>query len=73
MSGNPNIIKKMNILERKQYEKGVGEEILKDPYVKICTTTTSYLARILESYGKKVFVSKNKLSLKDLEITGKYS
>ncbi|MDI6778181.1 MAG: glycosyltransferase [Patescibacteria group bacterium] len=60
--------KKMNILERKQYEKGIGEEILKDPYVKVCTTTTSYLAKILEGYGKKVFVSKNKLSLKDLEI-----
>ena len=63
--------KKMNVLERKQYEKGAGEEILKDPYVKICTTTTSYLAKILESYGKKVFVSKNKLSLKDLEIADK--
>lgn len=64
--------RKMNILEKKQYEKGVGEEILKDPYVKVCTTTTSYLARILESYGKKVFVSTNKLSLKDLEITGRF-
>lgn len=63
--------KKMNILERKQYEKGIGEEILKDPYVKVCTTTTSYLAKILEGYGKKVFVSKNKLSLEDLEIVEK--
>ncbi|MDP1845257.1 MAG: glycosyltransferase [Candidatus Moranbacteria bacterium] len=58
---------KMNILEQKQYEKGVGEEILKDPYVKTCVTTTAYLAKILESYGKKVFVSTNKLSLKDLK------
>lgn len=63
--------KRMNVLERKQYEKGVGEEILKDPYVKTCTTTTSYLAKILEGFGKKVFVSKNKLSLKDLEIVKK--
>lgn len=63
--------KKMNALERKQYEKGVGEEILKDPYVKVCTTTTLYLAKILENYGKKVFVSKNKLSIKDLEIADK--
>lgn len=59
---------KMNALEKKQYEKGVGEEILKDPYVKICVTTTSYLAKILGSFGKKVFVSKSKLSLKDLKI-----
>jgi len=63
--------KKMNVFERQQYEKGVGEEILKNPYVKVCTTTTSYLAKILENYGKKVFVSKNKLSLKDLEIVEK--
>src|SRR4030042_3594630 len=59
---------KMNVFERKQYKKGIGEEILKDPYVKVCTTTTSYLAKILEGYGKKVFVSKNKLSLQDLKI-----
>ncbi|HBB37168.1 MAG: group 1 glycosyl transferase [Candidatus Moranbacteria bacterium GW2011_GWC1_45_18] len=60
--------KKMNIFERKQYEKGAGEEILRDTYVKACATTTSFLAKILEKYGKKVFISKNKLSLKDLEI-----
>jgi O-antigen biosynthesis protein len=60
--------KKMNTLERKQYEKGAGEEILKDLYVKTCVTTTTYLAKILEGYGKRVFVSKNKLLLKDLEI-----
>lgn len=65
--------KKMNTLERKQYEKGAGEEILKDPYVKTCVTTTAYLAKILEGYGKKVFISKNKLSLKDLEIIDKVS
>lgn len=59
---------KMNSLERKQYERGVGEEFLKNSYVKTCVTTTTYLAKILENYGKKVFVSKNKLSLKDLEI-----
>src|SRR4030042_2194674 len=62
---------KMNTLERKQYEKGVGEEILEDQYVKTCVTSTSYLAKYLKSYGKKVLVSKNKLSLKDLEIAEK--
>ncbi|OGI27828.1 MAG: hypothetical protein A2359_04060 [Candidatus Moranbacteria bacterium RIFOXYB1_FULL_43_19] len=60
--------KKMNSFERKQYEKGVGEEMLKDPYVKTCITSTTYIGKILEKYEKKVFISKNKLSLKDLEI-----
>jgi O-antigen biosynthesis protein len=64
-----NHFEKMNMLERRQYEKGAGAEILLDPYVEICTTTTSYLAKILADYGKKVFISKNKLSRKDLEIT----
>lgn len=59
---------KMSYFEKKQYEKGVGEEILKDPYVKVCSTTTSYLAKILEGYGKKVFISKNKISNRELEI-----
>lgn len=59
---------KLNALEKKQYEGGLGLEILKDPYVKICTTTTSYLAKILEGYGKKVFIVPNKLSNNDLKI-----
>src|SRR3989344_8521578 len=59
---------KMNRLEKMLYENGVGGEILRDPYVKVCTTTTSYLADKLKEYDKKVFVSKNKLSNKDLEI-----
>ncbi len=58
----------LNALEKRQYESGLGLEILKDPYVKICTTTTSYLAEILKGYGKKVFIVPNKLSVKDLEI-----
>jgi glycosyltransferase involved in cell wall biosynthesis len=52
----------MTALEKKQYAKGVGEEILKDPYVKVCTTSTQFIAAILKSYGKKVFVTTNKLS-----------
>ena len=59
---------KMSALEKKQYEKGVGEEIINDEYVQVCTTTTSYLAKILESYGKKVFIVPNKLSENDLKI-----
>lgn len=62
---------KMSAFEKMQYKKGVSEEILMDPYVKVCTTTTSYLAKILEGYGKKVFIIPNKLSEKDLEIADK--
>jgi O-antigen biosynthesis protein len=60
--------KAMNPLEKKQYEKGVGEEIINDPYVKVCTTTTSYLAERLKAKGKQVFVSKNKLSNHEVEV-----
>lgn len=62
--------KNMNALEKKQYEKGVGEEIISDPYVKVCTTSTSYLADRLREKGKQVFVSKNKISSHELEIAG---
>ncbi len=58
---------KMNALEKKQYETGVGSEILNDDYVKTCVTTTAYLAEKLKAYGKNAFVSKNKLSNYDVE------
>lgn len=57
---------KMNALERKLYEHGVGGEILADPYVQVCTTSTDYLARKLSEKGKRVFVIKNKLSKQDV-------
>ena len=60
--------KVMNSFEKKLYENGVGGEILKDDYVKVCTTTTSYLAEKLKEYGKKVFIVRNKLSKSDVEI-----
>lgn len=60
--------KQMNAFERKLYENGVGGEILADPYVTTCTTTTDYLADRLSEYKKKVFVVKNKLCKKDVEI-----
>jgi len=62
---------KLNSLEKKQYETGVGSEILADDYVKTCVTTTTYLAEELEKYGKKVFISKNKLSNYDIEVAEK--
>lgn len=60
--------KHMNMFERKLYENGVGGEILKDPYVKVCTTTTDFLAEKLREQGKKVFIVPNKLCKRDVEI-----
>lgn len=61
-------LKNINLLEKKQYSKGIGEEIVSDPYVKVCTTATSYLAEKLQEYGKKVYIVPNKLSKRDVEI-----
>ncbi len=58
---------RMNVLERKQYEHGLGGEILADPYVEVATTTTSFLAEKLREKGKEVFVVRNKLSEQDVE------
>ena len=58
----------MNPLERKLYEHGVGGEILADPYVKTCTTTTSFLADKLREKGKRVFIVPNRLSEEDARI-----
>lgn len=59
--------KQMNNLERKLYQNGVGGEILKDSYVKVCTTTTGFLADKLRQYGKKIFIIPNKLSDGDVK------
>ncbi len=59
---------KMNTLERKLYENGVGGEILADPYVQVCTTSTEYLARKLREKGKEVFVLRNRLTEKDVTV-----
>jgi len=72
--------KVMNPLERKLYEHGVGGEILADPYVKVATTTTTFLADKLREKparnathsvaggGKQVFIVPNKLSEADARI-----
>lgn len=60
--------KVMNLFERKLYENGVGGEILANPYVKVCTTSTRYLADKLREHGKRVFIVKNKLSQEDCGI-----
>lgn len=59
---------KMNALERKLYENGVGGEILHDPYVTVCTTTTNFLAEKLRETGKKVYIVPNKLSQSDVAV-----
>lgn len=57
--------RKMNPLERKLYEQGLGVEILNDPDIRHATTTTTYLSEILKKRGKEVFIVKNKLSEAD--------
>ncbi|MFA5985747.1 MAG: glycosyltransferase [Parcubacteria group bacterium] len=57
---------KMNSLEKKLYQNGLGGEILRDQYVKVATTTTSFLAEKLRAEGKEVFIVPNKLSVKDV-------
>lgn len=58
---------RMNSLERKLYENGVGGEILADPYLKVCTVSTSFLAEKLREKGKQVFVVRNRLSAEDVQ------
>ncbi|HLM84027.1 MAG TPA: glycosyltransferase family 4 protein [Candidatus Bathyarchaeia archaeon] len=60
--------RKMNALEKKQYETGVGSEILNNDYTKTCVTATSFLADKLRQHGKQVFISKNKLANYDVEV-----
>ena len=56
----------MHSFERMQYEHGVGGEMVRDPYVKVATTTTSFLAAKLREEGKEVFIVPNKLSARDV-------
>ncbi len=57
---------KMNSLEKKLYDNGVGGEILADDYVNVATTTTQFLADKLRARGKEVFIVPNKLSIEDV-------
>lgn len=59
---------KINNLEKGLYARGLGGEFVADNEVKICTTTTAYLADKFREWGKKIFVVPNKLSEDDLEI-----
>lgn len=64
--GKMDYLKNINPLEKPLYAKGVGAELLQDPYVKVCTTTTAFLADKLREFGKQVFIVPNKLSRKDV-------
>jgi glycosyltransferase involved in cell wall biosynthesis len=57
----------MQKFERLQYENGVGGEFVQDPYVRVATTTTSFLADKLRSEGKEVFIVPNRLSHEDVQ------
>lgn len=61
-------LKNASPLEKEAYKNGFGSEILNDPYVKTCVTTTSFLAERLKAKGKQVFVSTNKLSVEECKI-----
>lgn len=57
---------KMNALEKKLYENGVGGEILADPYAQYATTSTPFLQQKLTERGKQVFLVRNKMSQEDV-------
>ncbi|HLN18562.1 MAG TPA: glycosyltransferase [Patescibacteria group bacterium] len=61
--------KKMNVFEKKQYEKGIGSEIINDPYVRVLTTSTAYLSALLQKFGKKIFITKDRISNHELELS----
>ncbi len=61
-----NSYQNLNVLEKKQYQNGVGGEILQDEYVRVATTTTKFLADKLREEGKMVIIVPNKLSVQDV-------
>jgi glycosyltransferase involved in cell wall biosynthesis len=69
--GETDAYAQMGPLERKLYEKGLGGEILADPYVKVCTTTTGFLADRLREKEKQVFIVPNKLLEEDVRTAEK--
>lgn len=62
------LFSKMSHFEKEQYKKGIGGDIINDPYVRTCTTSTSYLAEKLQEKNKKVIIVSNKFSQEELEI-----
>lgn len=62
---------KMGPSEQEEYKNGIGAEIVNDPYVKVCTTTVSYLADKLREKGKRVIIVPNKFSEHELGLADK--
>lgn len=58
----------MNVLERRQYQNGIGAEFLKSPAVSAVTTSTAFLAERLRVFGKPVFVVPNRLNSEDAKM-----
>ncbi len=58
--------KKMNALERKLYDNGVGGEIVRDPSVEVVTVTTSFLADVMRAEGKHAIIVPNRASDADI-------
>ncbi len=63
--------KRMSKIEQDEYKDGIGAEIVNDPYVKVCTTTVSYLADKLREKGKRVIIVPNKFSEHELNLANK--
>lgn len=58
--------REMNLLEKNLYKNGLGGDILNDDYVKVCSTTTIFLAEKFKEKRKQVFILPNKLSKEDV-------
>ncbi len=58
----------MQTFEKLQYKDGVGGEMVRDDYVRVATTTTTFLAEKLREEGKDVFIVPNKLSDDDVAL-----
>ena len=61
--------KKFNNLQKMQYEKGIGLEILKSDQLEAISAPTSFLAEKLQRFHKPVYVVKSKLSKQELKWT----
>ncbi|HHE45837.1 MAG TPA: glycosyltransferase family 1 protein [Candidatus Moranbacteria bacterium] len=63
--------KKISAVEKELYKKGIGSEIINNPYVKIATTPVEFLAEKIRQKGKKVFIVPNRLSNKEIALAEK--
>jgi len=57
-----------NESEKEFYKQLAKDSLLNDQYVKVCTTTTGFLANRLQERSKNVFVLPNRLSKRDVDV-----